>query len=71
MEGGVGLKDIFFKKTLELLKTYFIKKKNAGVSTFIALPLQIIEKRNHDPWKLLKFVLHFLEIPHFFLIPPG
>ena len=38
-----------FKKSLELLRIYFFEKK-LGVSRFVALPLEILDKRKLRPW---------------------
>ena len=54
---------------MELLRTYFLQ--NPRVSRFVTLILEVIDKRKLYLWQFWKFVLHPLEIPHFFLITPG
>ena len=58
-----------FKKLWNYQKHIF--SKSPGISRFVSLPLEIIDKRKLHSWRLQKFVLHSLEIPHFFLITPG
>ena len=70
-EGAEVLKDILKKKQKKLGFIKNIFKKNPGISRFVTLPFKIIDKRKLHPCKFQKFVLHLLEIPHFFLITDG
>ena len=56
---GCDLWTYFFKKNLQLLKTYFFKKP--GVSRLVTLPFEITDKRK----------LHAVEILENCVTPPG
>ena len=63
------LKRTYFLEIPGVIKNIFFKKK-PKVSKFVALTLEILDKRKLHPLKLPKVQLQPLEIPHFFLIIP-